>query len=173
MKFLMASVGDSEVEQRVSEEFIDCCLGSPSIVINFFKISTEVWKISSSAALNYMKSVSDLMDWRKSNGVSDNVLRSFAVSEVYIRRGKDNLSKKKKLEYSRNLDLEQLISRDSWATVEEMEEVIPYHTPRYKYVLDLCKEGTSSPGVSQLAFASRFLATFFFLRVKCTRPMTY
>ena len=30
-----------------------------------------------------------------------------------------------------------------------------------------------SPGVSQLAFASRFLATFFFLRVKCTRPMTY
>ena len=173
MKFLMASVGDSEVEQRVSEEFIDCCLGSPSIVINFFKISTEVWNISSSAALNYMKSVSDLMDWRKSNGVSDNVLRSFAVSEVYIRRGKDNLSKKKKLEYSRNLDLEQLISRDSWATVEEMEEVIPYHTPRYKYVLDLCKEGTSSPGVSQLAFASRFLATFFFLRVKCTRPMTY
>ena len=173
MKFLMASVGESEVDKHLNEDFIDCCLGSPSIVINFFKISTEVWKITSSAALNYMKSVSDLVDWRKSNGVSDNVLRSFAVSEVYIRRGKDNLSKKKKVEYSRNLDLEQLICRQSWATVEEMEEVIPYHTPRYKYVLDLCKEGTSPPGVSQLAFASRFLATFLFLRVKCTRPMTY
>ena len=96
MKFLMASVGESEVDKHLNEDFIDCCLGSPSIVINFFKISTEVWKITSSAALNYMKSVSDLVDWRKSNGVSDNVLRSFAVSEVYIRRGKDNLSKKKK-----------------------------------------------------------------------------
>ena len=173
MKFLMASLGDTEVDKHVSEEFIDCCLGSPSIVINFFKVVTEDWKISSSAALNYMKSISDLMDWRKANGVTDDVLRSFTVTEVYIRRGKENLSKQKILEYGRNLDLEQLICRKSWASVEEMEQVIPYHTPRYKYVLDLCKEENSSPSVSQLAFATRFIATFLFLRVKCTRPMTY
>ena len=173
MKFLMTSLGDTEVDKTVSEEFIDCCLGSPSIVINFFKIVTEQWKISSSASLNYMKSINDLMDWRKSSGVTDDVLRSFTVSEVYVRRGKENLSKQKKLEYSRNLDLEQLICRRSWATVEEMEQVIPYHTPRYKYVLDLCKAENSSPSVSQLAFATRFITTFLFLRVKCTRPMTY
>ena len=173
MKFLMASLGDTEVDKGVSDEFIDCCLGSPSIVINFFKIVTEDWKISSSAALNYMKSISDLMDWRKANGVTDDVLRSFTMSEVYIRRGKENLSKQKKLEYSRNLDLEQLICRQSWASVEEMEQVIPYHAPRYKYVLDLCKAENSSPNVSQLAFATRFITTFLFLRVKCSRPMTY
>ena len=173
MKFLMTSLGDTEVDKTVSEEFIDCCLGSPSIVINFFKIVTEQWKITSSASLNYMKSINDLMDWRKASGVTDDVLRSFTVSEVYVRRGKENLSKQKKLEYSRNLDLEQLICRKSWATVEEMEQVIPYHTPRYKYVLDLCKAENSSPSVSQLAFATRFITTFLFLRVKCTRPMTY
>ena len=173
MKFLMASLGDTEVDKGVSDEFIDCCLGSPSIVINFFKVVTEDWKISSSAALNYMKSISDLMDWRKASGVTDDVLRSFTMSEVYIRRGKENLSKQKKLEYSRNLDLEQLICRQSWATVEEMEKVIPYHTPRYKHVLDLCKAENSSPNVSQLAFATRFISTFLFLRVKCSRPMTY
>ena len=173
MKFLMASLGDTEVDKHVSDEFIDCCLGSPSIVINFFKVVTEDWKISSSAALNYMKSISDLLDWRKANGVTDDVLRSFTVSEVYIRRGKENLSKQKKVEYSRNLDLEQLICRQSWASVDEMEQVIPYHAPRYKYVLDLCKTENSSPSVSQLAFATRFIATFLFLRVKCTRPMTY
>ena len=173
MKFLMASLGDTEVDKGVSDEFIDCCLGSPSIVINFFKVVTEDWKISSSAALNYMKSISDLMDWRKASGVTDDVLRSFTMSEVYIRRGKENLSKQKKLEYSRNLDLEQLICRESWATVEEMEQVIPYHTPRYKRVLDVCKAENSSPNVSQLAFATRFIATFLFLRVKCSRPMTY
>ena len=173
MKFLMASLGDTEVDKTVSDEFMDCCLGSPSIVINFFKMVTEDWRLSSSAALNYMKAINDLMDFRKSNGVGDDVLRSFTVSEVYIRRGKENLSKQKKVEYSRNLDLEQLICRNSWATVEEMEKVIPYHTPKYKYVLDLCRSEGGCPTISQLAFSTRFIATFLFLRVKCTRPMTY
>ena len=173
MKFLKAALGDTEVENFVSDEFMDCCLGSPSIVINFFKLVTEEWKLSSSAALNYMKSISDLMDFRKANGVSDDVLRSFTVSEVYIRRGKENLSKKKRIEYSRNLDLEQLICRQSWASVEEMEKVIPYHSPRYEHVLKQCQDPAHCPSISQLAFATRFIATFLFLRVKCTRPMTY
>ena len=173
MKFLMVSVGETEIGKTVSEDYVDCCLGSPLIVINFFKVITEEWGISSSGALNYMKSLSDLLDFRKANGVSDDVLRSFAVTEVYIRRGKENLAKQKKLEYSRNLDLEQLIARDSWATVEEMEEVIPYHTPKYEYVLKQCSVVGSCPNVSLLAFASRFISTFLFLRVKCTRPMTY
>ena len=173
MKFLMASLGDTEVDKTISDEFMDCCLGSPSIVINFFKIITTEWKLSSSAAFNYMKAINDLMDFRKANGVGDDVLRSFTVSEVYLRRGKENLSKQKKIEYSRNLDLEQLICRESWATVEEMEKVIPYHTPKYKYVLDLCRREGGCPTISQLAFTTRFIATFLFLRVKCTRPMTY
>jgi hypothetical protein len=173
MKFLMASLGDTEVEKHVSDEFMDCCLGSPAIIINFIKVITEYWKVSSSAALNYMKSIGDLMDFRKANGVTDDVLRSFTVGEVYIRRGKENLSKKKRVEYSRNLDLEQLICRQSWASVEEMEEVIPYHSPKYQHIIKKCKESNSSPSISELAFATRFIATFLFLRVKCTRPMTY
>ena len=54
-----------------------------------------------------------------------------------------------------------------------MEKVIPFHTPRYKSIVDRCVLGTESLGVSDLAFATRFIATFLFLRVKCTRPMTY
>ena len=173
MKFLMASMGATEVGNHISEEYVDCCLGAPSIVMTFLKTITEKWRLSSSAALNYMKAINDLLDFRKANGVSDDVLRSFTVSEVYIRRGKENLGKQKKLEYSRNLDLEQLIARDSWATVEEMEEVIPYHTPKYKHVLKECKADNPKPSISHLAFATRFIATFLFLRVKCTRPMTY
>lgn len=173
MKFLMASLPDAETESKVSEEYLDCCLGSPSIIISFLKKITNEWKVSSSAALNYMKAINDLMDFRKSNGVTDDVLRSFAVAEVYIRRGKENLAKKKKMEYSRNLDLEQLICRRSWATVQEMEQVIPYHTPKYKYVLQQCRKVDVKPTISELAFATRFITTFLFLRVKCSRPMTY
>ena len=52
--------------------------------------------------------------------------------------------------------------------------MIPYHLPKYKKVIELCKsESTSSVSCSDLTFATRFIATFLFLRVKGTRPMTY
>lgn len=172
MKFLKASMGEQD-EETVSEEYVDCCLGSPSIIMSFLKVMTEVWEISSSGALNYMKAIGDLMDFRKSSGVSDEVLRSFVLTEVYIRRGKENLSKQKRLQYARNLDLERLIARNSWATIEDMEKVIPYHTPTYQCILRDCQKKDAVPTISQLAFATRFVATFLFLRVKCTRPMSY
>ena len=67
----------------------------------------EDWKVSSSGALNnYVKSISDLMDYRKSFGVNDNKLRCFTITEVYLRRAKENLRKKKRLDGTRNFDLE-------------------------------------------------------------------
>ena len=173
MKFLMASIGEAEGGSNVKEDYIDCCLGSPSIVINFLKLITEEWHLRSSGALTYLKAISDLLDFRKAMGIPDDTLRTFTVTEVYLRRGKENLAKKKKVEYSRNLDLETLISRNSWATIQEMEEVIPYHTPRYKYVLKKCKAKDEQVNVSELSFATRFIVAFMFLRVKCTRPMSY
>ena len=173
MKFLMAALGDTEVETVVTEEYIDCCLGSPSVVISFLKTITEEWGLSSSAALTYLKSMCDLLDFRKANGVTDAVLRTFAVTEVYLRRGKDNLAKKKKVEYSRNLDLETLIARDSWATISDMEKVVPYHIDRYKSIVTKSINSEDRPTRSELAFATRFIVTFLFLRVKCSRPMTY
>ena len=173
MKFLMASIGASEVDKHLNEDYVDCSLGSPPIIINFLKTITEVWRISSSGALNYMNAINDLQDFRKASGVTDDVLRAFTVTEVYIRRGKENLAKKKKMEYSRNLDLERLIAKDSWATVEEMEKVIPYHSSKYQHVLKQCATKDCQPTISDLAFATRFIATFLFLRVKCSRPMTF
>ena len=172
MKFLKASMGEQQ-EEKVSERYADCCLGSPSVIMSFLQDITERWEISSSGAFNYMKAIGDLMDYRKSCGVSDEVLRSFAVTEVYVRRGKENLSKRKRLEYARNLKLETLVAKNSWASIEEMEKVVPYHTPMYQSILDLCKGGSNVPNVTQLAFATRFIVTFLFLRVKCTRPMSF
>ena len=141
--------------------------------MDFLKLIMEKWGMQSSGALSYMKAIGDLLDFRKANGVTDNVLRNFTVSEVYIRRGKENLAKKKKLEYSRNLELESLISRDSWATLDDMEKVIPFHSPRYQSLIKKCKDEKEIPSISELVFATRFIVTFLFLRVKCTRPMTF
>ena len=173
MKFLMVAFDETTEESVLSTDYIDCCLGSPNIIMSFLKLVMEKWGLQASAALSYMKSIGDLLDFRKANGVTDNVLRNFTVSEVYIRRGKENLAKRKKMEYSRNLELESLISRDSWATLEDMEKVIPFHSPKYQAIVKKSKEGKESLSSSDLAFATRFIVTFLFLRVKCTRPMTF
>ena len=173
MKFLMASLGETEVDTCVTEDYIDCCLGSPTVVIAFMKTLTEDWKLTSSGSLSYLKSMCDLLDFRKASGVSDAVLSSFVITEVYIRRGKMNLAKKKKVEYARNLDLETLIARDSWASISEMEKVIPYHIDRYKAIVSRSTSADQRPTRNEFAFATRFIATFLFLRVKCSRPITF
>ena len=77
------------------------------------------------------------------------------------------------MEYSRNLDLESLIIKDSWSSLEEMERVIPFHAERYAEVYRKCKDPSGEATINDLAFASRFLATYLFLRVKCSRPRTF
>ena len=172
MKFLMEALGNNEGDNELTNEFIDCCLTSVSILIKFLQTLEEDWKLSSSASLNYVKAIGDMVDFRKANGVSDNTLRCFTVIEVYIRRAKENLSKKKNIECHRNLDLETLIARGSWATIEEMEEVIPFHIKEFKLVIEKCKE-EKPVTKSELVFCTRFITALLFLRVTCSRPMTY
>ena len=117
--------------------------------------------------------MTDLLDFRKASGVTDAVLRSFAVTEVYLRRGKDNLSQKTSMVCSRNLDLETLIARDSRGSVEEMEIVIPFHAPNFKRICEKSVGNADKCSISELAFTTRFVPTFLFLRVKCARPMTF
>ena len=172
MKFFMQAIGNNEGDNELTNEFVDCCLSSASIFISFLKTLEEDWKLSSSASLNYVKAINDFVDFRKANGVSDNTLRCFTVVEVYLRRAQENLRKKKNFECTRNLQLENLIAKDSWATIEEMEEVIPYHIKSFKTVLDKC-ENSRGLTRSDLVFCIRFITTLLFLRVKCSRPMTF
>jgi hypothetical protein len=173
MKFLMNCTGENDADCPLSNELIDCCLGSAAIIIKFLTTIEKTWKLSSSGSLNYVKSITDLLDFRKCNGVTDSNLRCFTVTEVYLRRAKENLRKKKNLECTRNYNLETLIARDSWATLEEMEEVIPFHIERFKCIIQKCKRQTPLPSPQELSFCTRFITTFLFLRVKCSRPMTF
>ena len=113
------------------------------------------------------------MDFRKANGVSDNNLRCFTMTEVYLRRAKENLRKKKHVDSTRNFDLESLIGRDSWASLEEMEKVLPYHSDRFRGIVEHCRNQSPLPNKHELSFCTRFITTFLFLRVKCSRPMTF
>ena len=54
-----------------------------------------------------------------------------------------------------------------------MEKVIPYHIDEFKYVVEKCEcFSLHEVPLQSLTFATRFVAVFLFLRVKCARPMT-
>ena len=173
MKFLMESTGESQEQPPLSNELIDCCLGSPQIIIRFLTTLENEWKLSYSSSLSYVKAITDLLDFRKSEGVTDCNLRCFTVTEVYLRRAKENLRKKKNLECTRNFDLETLIARDSWASLDEMQKVVPFHIAKFKAFIEKCIQKSPLPTKNELMFCTRFIATVLFLKVKCSRPMTF
>ena len=83
------------------------------------------------------------------------------------------LYRKKQAEWSRNYTLETLIAKNSWATIDEMENVLPYHSTKFKTTIERCRDRPSEVCLQDLVFAKRFITTFLFLKVKCTRSMSY
>ena len=172
MKYLMYCVDDYRQGDLAEVSLIDCCICSPGLLMDFLQGITTHWGLKSSGALAYLQSVTDLCDFRKCSGLSDDILRSMAVTEVYLRRSKATLYRKKNIEYSRNLDLESLIARNSWADIPQMESVIPFHTEEFTGIIKKVRADPDSVSISEISFATKFVISFLFLRVKCTRPMS-
>ena len=78
-----------------------------------------------------------------------------------------------KVQWNRELDIETLESKGRWATLKELQQVIPFHLNHCKLILEKCKVSGLSATPSELTFAMRFMTVFLFLHVKGTRPMTY
>ena len=174
MKFLLHATGTNAIDDvDLTTNFVDMSIGSALIITNFLKVLQLEWEVGHAGAYNYLTSIQDLMDYRKSQSVSNEVLRNFTVTEVYLRRGKRNLSKKIKADWARNFDLETLISNNNWASLEEMESVVPFHLTKFKRIIEACRANSVDVLPSELTFATRFITTLLFLRVKCSRPMTY
>ena len=176
MKYLMYCSGCTQPCDELDTTYVDCCLGSAMMMVDFLKEIQSVWNVGYAGAFNYLKSISDMMDFRKSQGVTDQVLRSFAITEVYLRRGQRCLSRKKLTEWNRNFDLETLMAKNCWATMEEMEKVVPFHLFRFKSIIEKCHSACVDAvdvSATDLTFATRFITTYLFLNVKCSRPMTF
>ena len=70
------------------------------------------------------------------------------------------------------VDMETLECKSHWATMKKLQHVIPFHLPRYKRIIELCKKNSGNSS-EDLTFATWFISTFLFLSVKGTRSMTY
>lgn len=71
MKYFMQALGNNADDIELINEFVDCCLPSTSIFISFLKTLDEEWKIGPSGALNYVKTISEFIDFRNASGITD------------------------------------------------------------------------------------------------------
>ena len=78
-----------------------------------------------------------------------------------------------RLQWTQDLDVETLEARGHWATMEELLEVVSFHLPRYELTVKTCQNDAGQVNPSDLTFATEFLATYLFIKVKGLRPMTY
>ena len=62
------------------------------------------------------------------------VLQNFSATEVYIKRARKCLSKNMRSHWTTDLDVETLESRRSWASLSELQTVVPFHLTRYEVI---------------------------------------
>ena len=78
-----------------------------------------------------------------------------------------------RLQWTQDLDVETLEAKGHWATMEELLEVVSFHLPRYEKTVKTCQNEPGQVNPLDLTFATKFLATYLFIKVKGSRPMTY
>ena len=97
-----------------------------------------------------------------------NVLCDFAITDIYIKRAKRLVSRNMRVQWIKDHDVDSLEGKGNWASIEELQTVIPFHREHFEDILNRCKESPSSILSSELTFATRYLAVFLFIEVKGT-----
>ena len=77
-----------------------------------------------------------------------------------------------RVQWIKDHDVDSLEDKGNWASIEELQSVVPFHKDCFENILSKYKDSPSSVLSSDLTFATRYLAVFLFIEVKGTRPMT-
>ena len=164
-----------EEEEELNFEVMDFSLCSPSLLFKFIDYLQEECKLGNGGRLGYIDAISELIDFRKVNGTSDGVLRKLSATIVHQKSAQDSGEDDEiaRLQWTQDLDVESLEARGHWASMDELLEVVSFHLPRYEQTVKTCQNDPGQVNPSDLTFATKFLATYLFIKVKGSRPMTY
>ena len=152
---------------------VDYCVGSITQISDFVDHLSKKWNVGYSGIIGYMNALSHLLDYRRITDERYGNNQTFMASEIYIQRVKQSLAKKMRSEWNVLLSVEYLSSINCWATLNDLQDVIPFHGDKFAQIL--VNSSTESAIVSphDLSFCTSFVTTILFLMVKASRPMTY
>jgi len=172
LKFFKFCCEDVNGEWDIPGTVADFCLGSVTMISDFVNYLQEEWNVGCSGITGYMNAIGHMLDYRRTMGVTESNLSIFVASEIYLQRIKRFLLKKQKIEWRNVLSTDFLNSINCWATLEDLQKVIPYHSNRYKQIILNCTNN-SFIAPHDLLFCTSFIVAVLFLMVKASRPMTF
>ena len=170
LKFLRFCCED---EEELTFDVVDFSLCSPNLLFKLIDYLQDECKLGHGGRLGYIDAISEMIDFRKLHDASEAVLRKFSATELYLKRARKTVAKMMRLQWTQDFDIETLEARGHWVTMEELLEVVKFHLPRYENTVKICKSSPAQVNPSDLAFATKFIAMYLFIKVKGPRPMTY
>ncbi|XP_066934540.1 uncharacterized protein [Clytia hemisphaerica] len=171
LKFCKFCCKNLEDNQELTRTTLEYCIGSVDLIQKFVSYLEEECKLASSGIISYLQSISHGLDFLRFKGLTPQKISVMLTTEVFVSRAKQCLRKKMRVEWNTVLSVEHFESMNCWASLADLQKVVPFHENRYTQVISLAKEDVSIP--HDLSFATSFLLTVLFLRVKGSRPMTY
>ena len=171
LKFAKFCCKDIDESAPITKLTIEYCIGSVEHIESFLKYLDEQCELGKPGVLSYLQSLSHCLDFIRYQGITSSKIAVFMATEVYLSRAKQCLRKKMRVEWNSLLSIEHFESINCWASLTELQKVIPYHKEKYKQIIKLCQSGGGNP--HDLSFATSFVVALLFLNVKGSRPMTF
>ena len=173
LKFAKYCCDDVSPAWEIPDNVIDYCLGSITLISDFITYLKDTWEVGYAGIIGYMNALSHLLDFRRAEGATKTGISVFIVAEIYIDRVKKTLSKKMKSEWTTLLSIDYLSKIDCWATLEELQQVIPFHADKFTQIILNSSDAAACIPSHDLSFCTSYIIAVLFLMVKASRPMTF
>ena len=171
LKFCKFCLDNLEENYELSQTLLEYCVGSTDFVERFLKFLEDDCKLGKSGMISYLQSLTHCLDFLRHRGIRPEKITIFLATEVFLSRAKQCLRKRMRVEWSTLLSIEHLESINCWASLADLQKVVPYHEDKYNQVINLAQINAHIS--HDLSFATSFVVTLLFLKVKGSRPMTF
>lgn len=173
LKFTKFCCDDMPCSAEVKIKVVDFCVNSVTMIEEFMDYLTKHWRVGNAGKISYLNSFCHYMDYQRSKGNITEKLSQFMAAEVFITRAKRSYNKNMRLEWNTNLAIETFEKLNCWATLAELQNVIPYHRTRFEQIVLIATSQDPKLSSHDISFCTSFIVCVLFLMVKGSRPMTY
>ena len=157
---------------EVPGAIIEYCVNSVKHIEDFIGYLQNDWKVGNPGVIGYLNALAHFLDYQRSKGLCSDKISQMMAAEVFINRAKRSFRKKMRAQWNTTLSIETLEKLNCWATLADLQNVVPFHRNRYLQIVTNAKSG-GEVSSHDLSFSTSFIITILFLMVKGSRPMTY
>ena len=173
LKYMKFCCQDSDSNWEIPVQVADYCVGCITLLSDFVEYLKSDWSVGYSGIIGYMNAITHFLDYRRINMPIYSKSHTFTAAEIYIQRVKQSLAKKMRSEWNTLLSVDYLSSINCWASLEDLEKVIPFQRDKFAQIVMNCSTQEALVAPHDLSFCTSFITTVLFLMVKASRPMTY